>query len=132
MDPDSDIVPDPVLDLVLGLVPDPVLDLVLDLCLDLVPDLFADPVPDLGPDLVLDPVVDLFDSATWYSTHTCGSTVKMVLLYKIFTLNKANHVWRSRTPDGVQCVHFPSVITTIMIHKLLLLKMLNKRELYAT
>jgi hypothetical protein len=27
------------------------------------------------------------------------------------------HVWRSRTPEGVWCAHFPSVITTIMDHK---------------
>jgi hypothetical protein len=41
-------------------------------------------------------------------------------------------VWRSRTPDGVRCAHFPSVITTTMDHKLQLLKPLNKRELYIT
>jgi hypothetical protein len=33
---------------------------------------------------------------------------------------------------GVRCEHFSSVITTIMDHKLQLLKPLNKRELYAT
>jgi hypothetical protein len=39
-------------------------------------------------------------------------------------------MWRSRTPAGGRCAHFPSVITTIMDHKLQLLKPLNKRELY--
>jgi hypothetical protein len=63
-----------------------------------------------------------------------GSTVKMMLSYKIFTLNEANtvHMWRSRMTGGVQCAHFPSVITTIMDHKVQLLKPLNKRELYTT
>jgi hypothetical protein len=42
------------------------------------------------------------------------------------------HVWRSRTPNGVRCAHFPSVITTIMDQKLQLLKPLNKREMYST
>jgi hypothetical protein len=27
------------------------------------------------------------------------------------------HVWRSQTPDGFRCAHFPSVITTIMYQK---------------
>jgi hypothetical protein len=40
------------------------------------------------------------------------------------------HVWRSRTPAGVRCAHFPSFITTIMDQKVHLLKALNKRELY--
>jgi hypothetical protein len=39
-------------------------------------------------------------------------------------------VWRSRTPDGVRCAHFTSVITTIMDQKEQLLKPLNLRELY--
>jgi hypothetical protein len=39
-------------------------------------------------------------------------------------------VWRSRTPDGVRFAHFPSVITTIMDHKLQLLKPMNLGELY--
>jgi hypothetical protein len=40
------------------------------------------------------------------------------------------HLWRSRTPDGVRCAHFPSVITTIMDHKVQLIKPLNLGELY--
>jgi retron-type reverse transcriptase len=35
------------------------------------------------------------------------------------------HVWRSRTPDGVRCAHFPSVITTIMDQKVQLINPLN-------
>jgi hypothetical protein len=31
------------------------------------------------------------------------------------------HVWRSRTPAGVRCTHFPSVITTTMDHNVQLL-----------
>jgi hypothetical protein len=60
--------------------------------------------------------------------------MKMVFSYKFFTFYEANtvHVWRSRTPDGVWCAHFPSVITTIMDHKVLLLKPLKLRELYTT
>jgi hypothetical protein len=51
-----------------------------------------------------------------------GSTVKMVLSYKSFTLNEAN-----------TCVAlFPSVSTKLMDHKLQLLKPLNNRELYTT
>jgi hypothetical protein len=42
------------------------------------------------------------------------------------------HVWRSRTPDGVRCALFPSVITTIMDQKVQLLKPLNKRDLNTT
>jgi hypothetical protein len=42
------------------------------------------------------------------------------------------HVWRSRTPDGVRYAHFTSDITTIMDHKVQLLKPLNKRELCTT
>jgi hypothetical protein len=63
-----------------------------------------------------------------------GSTVKMLLSCKICTLNEANtvHMWRSQTPAGVRCSHFPSVITTKMDHTVQLLKPLNKRELYAT
>jgi hypothetical protein len=40
-------------------------------------------------------------------------------------------VWHSRTPDGVRCAHFPSVITHKMDRKvqLLLLKPLNLGEL---
>jgi hypothetical protein len=34
-------------------------------------------------------------------------------------------MWRSRTPDGVRCLHFPSVITTIMDHKVQSSKPLN-------
>jgi hypothetical protein len=45
---------------------------------------------------------------------------------------RPKHMWRSRTPAGVRCAHFLSEITTIMDHKLQLLKPLNKCELYAT
>jgi hypothetical protein len=38
----------------------------------------------------------------------------------------------SRTPAGVRCAAFPSVITTVMDQKVQLLKPLNKRELYIT
>jgi hypothetical protein len=41
------------------------------------------------------------------------------------------HVWRSRTPDGIRCGHFPSVITTIMDYKVQLINPLNLGELYA-
>jgi hypothetical protein len=41
------------------------------------------------------------------------------------------HVWRSRTPEGVRCAHFPSVITTIMDQKVQLINPLNIGELYA-
>jgi hypothetical protein len=40
-------------------------------------------------------------------------------------------VWRSRTPDGVRCAHFPSVITTTMDQKVQLINPLNLGELYA-
>jgi hypothetical protein len=42
------------------------------------------------------------------------------------------HLWRSRTPDGVRCAHFPSVITstTIMDYKVQLINPLNLGELY--
>jgi hypothetical protein len=40
-------------------------------------------------------------------------------------------VWRSRTPDGVRCAHFPSVITTIMDQKVQLINPFNLGELYA-
>jgi hypothetical protein len=40
-------------------------------------------------------------------------------------------VWCSRTADGVRCAHFPSVITTIMDHKVQLINPLNLGELYA-
>jgi hypothetical protein len=39
-------------------------------------------------------------------------------------------VWCSRTPDGVRCAHFPSVITTIMDYKVQLINSLNLGELY--
>jgi hypothetical protein len=35
-------------------------------------------------------------------------------------------------PAFVRCAHFPSVITTIIDHKVELLKQLNLRELYVT
>jgi hypothetical protein len=73
--------------------------------------------------------------------------VKIVLSSKCFTLNEANnsvHAWRSRTPDGVRCAYFPSVIITAIIdqkqcahfhviattidQKQQLVKLLNKRE----
>jgi hypothetical protein len=41
------------------------------------------------------------------------------------------HVWRSRTPAGVRCANFPSIITTIMDNKRQLLKPLNKPQLYS-
>jgi hypothetical protein len=41
------------------------------------------------------------------------------------------HVWRSRTPGGVRCAHFPSVVTTIMDYKVQLINPLNLGELYA-
>jgi hypothetical protein len=40
-------------------------------------------------------------------------------------------VWRSRTPDGVWCAHFPSVVTTVMDYKVKLINPLNLSELYA-
>jgi hypothetical protein len=58
--------------------------------------------------------------------------VKMVLSCKILLSMRTIHMWRSRTPAGIRCVHFASVITTIMDHKLQFLKPLNKRELYTT
>jgi hypothetical protein len=41
-------------------------------------------------------------------------------------------VWRSRTPDGVRCTHFPSVVTTIMDQKVQIIKPSNLGELYTT
>jgi hypothetical protein len=64
-----------------------------------------------------------------------GSTVKMLFMFikmQMFIKMRPIHMRRSGTPDGVWCAHFPSVITTIIDHKLQLLKPLNKRELYAT
>jgi hypothetical protein len=54
--------------------------------------------------------------------------VKMFFFsHKIFTFHEANtQVWRSRTPAGVRCSHFPSFIPTIMDHKVQLFKPLNK------
>jgi hypothetical protein len=48
---------------------------------------------------------------------------------KIVTLNEANTL--VALPNGVRCVHFPSVITTIMDHKVQLIKPLILGELYA-
>jgi hypothetical protein len=45
---------------------------------------------------------------------------------------RPKHVWRSRTPDGVRCAHFPNVITITMDQKVQLIKTLNLRELYTT
>jgi hypothetical protein len=58
--------------------------------------------------------------------------VKMVFPHKMFTFNEANtvNVWRSRTPAGIRCAHFASVITKIMDHKGQLLKPVDIRELY--
>jgi hypothetical protein len=57
------------------------------------------------------------DSATWYSTHTCSTLLrfncKKCFHTKFLLSMRPVHVWRSRTPDGVRCAHFPSVITTI-------------------
>jgi hypothetical protein len=58
--------------------------------------------------------------------------VKTVFSYEMFTLNEANTCVALSSPVGVLCAHFSNVITTIMDHKLQLLKPLNKRELYAT
>jgi hypothetical protein len=44
---------------------------------------------------------------------------------KLLLFMRPIHVWRSRTPDGFPCVHFPSVITTIMDQKVQLLNPLN-------
>jgi hypothetical protein len=48
--------------------------------------------------------------------------------FKFLFLMRPIHVWRSRTPDGVRCAHFPTVITTIMDQKVQLLKPLYKRS----
>jgi hypothetical protein len=88
-------------------------------------------------------IIDCFKGslyyATWYSTHTCSKLLMfncengvVNILYTIFTLNEANTCVALRTPDGVRCAHFPSVITTIKDPRLQLLKPLNKRELYTT
>jgi hypothetical protein len=53
-------------------------------------------------------------------------SLKLLLLYM-----RPIHVWRSRTPDGVRCAHFPSVITTIMDQKVQFINPLNLGELYA-
>jgi hypothetical protein len=37
-----------------------------------------------------------------------------------------------RTPDGVRCAHFPSVVTIIMDQKVQLINPLNFGELYVT
>jgi hypothetical protein len=77
-------------------------------------------------------------SATWYSTHTCSTLLRFNCenVYFIqnlyFSWGQYVHVLRSRMPDGVRCAHFPSVITTIIDHKVQLLKPLNIRELYTT
>jgi hypothetical protein len=56
------------------------------------------------------------------------STEKMVFSYKKNKhFMRPIHVWRSRTPDGVRCAHFPNVITTIMNQKVQLLKQTVKR-----
>jgi hypothetical protein len=53
------------------------------------------------------------DSATWFNCENGVSYhIKNLLLMRLI------HMWRSRTPAGVRCAHFPSVITTIMYHKL--------------
>jgi hypothetical protein len=35
----------------------------------------------------------------------------MVFSFKIFTFHEANTCVAFRTPDGLQCAHYPSVIT---------------------
>jgi hypothetical protein len=77
------------------------------------------------------------DSAAWYSTHTCLMLLRfngeIVFSYKKFLLfMRPIHVCRFRTSAGIWCAHFPSVIATIMDHKVQLLKPLNLRNLYTT
>jgi hypothetical protein len=51
----------------------------------------------------------------------------------ILLLMRPIHVWRSRTPDGVRCAHFPRVVTTIMVNMIstimVLINTLNLGEL---
>jgi hypothetical protein len=59
-----------------------------------------------------------------------GSTMKKMFPFNFFLLKmRPIHVWRSRTPDGVRCAHFPSVIITIMDQKVQLINTLNLGEL---
>jgi hypothetical protein len=74
------------------------------------------------------PTILLRDIQLTHVQRYCGTTVKMVFSYKIFTFHEAN----TCVADGVRCAHFPSVITTIMDQKVQLLKPLNKRELNTT
>jgi hypothetical protein len=67
----------------------------------------------------------IFDSATWYSTHTC-STLRGSTLEKMFPYKNFYFKWGQYTSGA----HFPSVITTIMDHKVQLIKTLNLGELY--
>jgi hypothetical protein len=61
-----------------------------------------------------------------------GSTVKIVCSFQS-TFHEANTcVALPRTPDGVRCALFHSVITTIIDHIVQLLKPLNIRELNTT
>jgi hypothetical protein len=72
------------------------------------------------------------DSATWYSTHIC-STVKMVFLYEIFTLNEANifvalpNACRRSVRALPLCNHNKNGSQTFQ-----LLKPWNKSELHTT
>jgi hypothetical protein len=79
-----------------------------------------------------------FDSATWYSTHTCSTQQRCncenggnVWSFN-FKCMRPTHMWRTRTPAGVRCAYLPSVITIIMDQKQQLLKPLNQRELCTT
>jgi hypothetical protein len=59
-----------------------------------------------------------------FNSHMFNATE--VQLWKWCYFKWGQYTW------GVRCAHFSSVITTIMNHKLQLLKPLNKREWYAT
>jgi hypothetical protein len=61
------------------------------------------------------------DSATWYSTHTCSmllrSNCENVFFFhlKFLLFMRPKHVWRSRMPDGVQCLFSPYQIKLFCI-----------------
>jgi hypothetical protein len=82
-------------------------------------------IVDLFPHINLQNVLTLILLRGIQLTHVHryrGSTVKMVLSYNTFVA----------LPNACRCAHFPSVITTIMDHKLQLLKPFNIRESYTT
>jgi hypothetical protein len=70
------------------------------------------------------------DSARWYLTHTCSTLLKFNCENGVIIQN-FYFKW-GQYSTYVALPPFPSVITTIMDQKLLLLKPLNKRELYTT